>query len=367
MTDPRENDRISDQPHDPDATASGPGDAAAATAAPAGVRGDAAGRRAPATSAGTPLGRALSGALVAAGVSAILGLLFSVLTLFSANQPGAAVLVTLLDYWTVHPRSSRSCSSRPSPGPGMYRRLWTTIVGSVAAGVLGALVGSLIGALGQGATVTGDIVGPLLETLLGLNLMFVIGVSLASILLGRRLWIRLVREDAATARERVALVRIPSSRLADGASSRTASASPVDAELADQQWERYVLALEEHGLVDPRGPAGGRPRGLRLRRGRGRRARRHRRGAHLRCGVPSWRADRRRGGAGRHAPRGRLHRPARHHRRAVTSLKWAAPSTSVPANGPTPPGSGVCARSRGPSATPSSPCPSAGPSTSSRR
>ncbi|MBM7026728.1 N(G),N(G)-dimethylarginine dimethylaminohydrolase [Clavibacter sp. DM3] len=76
--------------------------------------------------------------------------------------------------------------------------------------------------------------------------MFVIGVSLASILLGRRLWQRLVREDAATTRERVALVRIPSSRLADGELTHR-DREPVDAELADQQWERYVLALEEHG------------------------------------------------------------------------------------------------------------------------
>jgi dimethylargininase len=245
VTDPRENDNSHVQPHDPDATASGPGDAAAATAAPAGVRGDAAGRRAPATSAGTPLGRALSGALVAAAVSAVLGLLFSVLTLFSANQPGAAVLVTLLDYWSIHALVAFVLLAALA-GVGMYRRVWSSIVGSVAAGVLGALVGSLIGALGQGATLTGDIVGPLLETLLGLNLMFVIGVSLASILLGRRLWQRLVREDAATARERVALVRIPSSRLADGELTHR-DREPVDAELADQQWERYVLALEEHG------------------------------------------------------------------------------------------------------------------------
>ncbi|MBF4619073.1 N(G),N(G)-dimethylarginine dimethylaminohydrolase [Clavibacter sp. VKM Ac-2873] len=48
------------------------------------------------------------------------------------------------------------------------------------------------------------------------------------------------------ARERVALVRIPSSRLADGELTHI-ERRPVDAELADQQWERYVLALEEGG------------------------------------------------------------------------------------------------------------------------
>jgi dimethylargininase len=246
VTDPRENDRISDQPEQPDQPAARDEIAereprsTRPTASPA-----KAGGSARTGSSGTPLGRALSAALVAAGVSAILGLLFSVLTLFSANQPAAAVLVTLLDYWTVHTLIAFVLLAALA-GTGLYRRLWTTIVGSVAAAVVGALAGSLVGALGQGATVTGDIVGPLVETLLGLNLMFVLGVSLASILLGRRLWIRLVGNADARVRERVALVRIPSARLAEGELTHV-ERRPVDAELADQQWERYVLAFEEHG------------------------------------------------------------------------------------------------------------------------
>jgi dimethylargininase len=183
--------------------------------------------------------------LVAAGVSAILGLLFSVLTLFSSNQPSAAVLVTLLDYWTVHTLVAFVILAALA-GTGFYRRLWTTILGSIAAAVAGALAGSLIGALRQGATLAGDIVGPLFETVLGLNLMFVLGTSLASILLGRRIWRRLSGADEEQVRERVALVRIPSSRLAEGELMHL-DRTPVDAELADQQWERYVLALEEHG------------------------------------------------------------------------------------------------------------------------
>ncbi|MBD5381607.1 MAG: N(G),N(G)-dimethylarginine dimethylaminohydrolase [Clavibacter sp.] len=77
--------------------------------------------------------------------------------------------------------------------------------------------------------------------------MFVLGVALASILLGRRLWARLVGAgDAEVVRERVALVRIPSSHLADGELTHL-DRRPVDSELADQQWERYVLAFEEAG------------------------------------------------------------------------------------------------------------------------
>jgi dimethylargininase len=237
VTDPRENDRASDQSDEKAVTASPAGRPSAPTTAPP--------RSTPRASAGTPLGRAVSAALVAAGVAAILGLLFSVLALFSANQPGTAVLVTLLDYWTVHTLVAFVLLAALA-GTGMYRRLWTTIVGSIAAAVVGALVGSLVGALGQGATVTGDIVGPLLETLLGLNLMFVLGVSLASVLLGRRIWRRLVGVTDETARERVALVRIPSSRLAEGELTHL-ERRPLDADLADQQWERYVLAFEEHG------------------------------------------------------------------------------------------------------------------------
>ena len=234
------------------AVASAPAEAAAAPRAGAAGRGASprAGASAPRTgSGGVSLGRALSAALVAAGVSAILGLLFSVLTLFSASfsasQPGAAVLGTLLDYWTVHTLIAFVLLAALA-GIGAYRRVWTTIIGSVLAAVVGALLGSLIAVTSQGAPVSGDIVAPLFGTLLGLNLMFVIGVSLASVLLGRRLWIRLSGDGEARARERVALVRIPSSRLAEGELTHL-ERRPVDAELADQQWERYVLAFEEHG------------------------------------------------------------------------------------------------------------------------
>ncbi|OUE29252.1 N(G),N(G)-dimethylarginine dimethylaminohydrolase [Clavibacter michiganensis] len=246
MTDPRENDRTSDLSDQPDVIDGRTEHSESGTRVtrPVSSPGNPV-RSSRSGATGTPFARALSAALVAAGVSAILGLLFSVLTLFSANQPGAGVLVTLLDYWTVHTLVAFVLLAALA-GAGFYRRLWTTIVGSVAAAVIGALVGSLIGALGQGATVTGDIVGPLLETLLGLNLMFVLGVSLASVLLGRRLWIRLVGSPDAGPRERVALVRIPSSRLVEGELTHR-ERQPVDAELADQQWERYVLALEEHG------------------------------------------------------------------------------------------------------------------------
>ncbi|OUE22661.1 N(G),N(G)-dimethylarginine dimethylaminohydrolase [Clavibacter michiganensis] len=265
MTDPRENDpddRFSSASDAEKPTSEGQAltEAAGAAAAPNAATPDAgtdrpagstvarspSARTAPiARKGGASLARALSAALVAAGVSAILGLLFSVLTLFSANQPGAAVLVTLLDYWTVHTLIAFVLLAALA-GVGAYRKVWSAIVGSALAAVVAALLGSLVGAMGQGATLTGDIVGPLLETILGLNLMFVLGVSLASVLLGRRLWLRLSGAAEERPRERVALVRIPSSRLAEGELTHL-QRQPVDAELADQQWERYVLALEEHG------------------------------------------------------------------------------------------------------------------------
>jgi dimethylargininase len=247
VTDPRKNDRMSDPSEQPEHVEGRsvpadrhprPSEPATSTTRPQ--------RAVRASARGIPLGRALSAALVAAGVSAILGFLFSVLMFFSANpQPGVAVLVTLLDYWTMHTLITFVLLAALA-GTGFYRRLWTTILGSVAAAVVGALAGSLIGALSQGAPLTSEIVLPLLGTLLGLNLMFVVGVSLASALLGRRLWMRLTVDADSGARERIALVRIPSSRLAEGELTHL-ERRPVDGELADQQWERYVLALEEHG------------------------------------------------------------------------------------------------------------------------
>ena len=77
---------------------------------------------------------------------------------------------------------------------------------------------------------------------------------------------------------RRALVRRPSPRLAEGLITHIAR-TPVDPELAQQQWEGYVAALRAEGWEHRRGPAGRRlpRRGLRRGHRRGlRRPRRHR-------------------------------------------------------------------------------------------
>ncbi|WP_414171981.1 hypothetical protein [Clavibacter tessellarius] len=179
-------------------------------------------------------------------MSAILGLLFSVLTLFSANQPGAAVLVTLLDYWTVHTLIAFVLLAALA-GVGAYRRVWSAIVGSVLAAVAAALLGSLVGAMGQGGSAHGrhrrpaprdhprsqPHVRPRREPRVGAPRTSTVAAPV------RRRGGAPARAGGAGAHPLLA-----SGRWRD---SRTWTGSPSTRRLADQQWERYVLALEEHG------------------------------------------------------------------------------------------------------------------------
>jgi len=132
---------------------------------------------------------------------------------------------------------------------GGFRHWYTAVVAGLASGVVASVLGSLVGASSQGAPITGSIVGPLLGTLLTINLIFLVTSVVASVTLGRRLWLSVV--DASTARadaRRIALVRPPSATLAAGVVTHIAR-QEVDTDLADAQWDAYVQVLDEHGFT----------------------------------------------------------------------------------------------------------------------
>jgi len=139
---------------------------------------------------------------------------------------------------------------------GAFSRWYTALAAGVVAGVVAPLIGSLAGAASEGAVLTTAIVGPLFGTLLTINIVFTTASIVAAPTLGRRVH-ELVLSAPGSAREprpRYALVRLPSTTLADGAVTHI-EREPVDTDLADQQWDDYVAALADNGFttveVDP--------------------------------------------------------------------------------------------------------------------
>jgi dimethylargininase len=133
------------------------------------------------------------------------------------------------------------------------KRRYAWVAGLVAS-VIAAIFGMMIQAASQGAAFTPDVVLGLFQSLLGVNLIFVLAGTVATVTAGTAIW-RKVVSPAAVQPTKVAMVRAPAATLADGLVTHI-KRKKVDLELADQQWDGYVAALNAAGWmtveVEPR-------------------------------------------------------------------------------------------------------------------
>ncbi|WP_426516189.1 dimethylargininase [Diaminobutyricibacter sp. McL0618] len=130
---------------------------------------------------------------------------------------------------------------------GAFARWWTALIAGVLVGVISALANTLIVLLNQGSAFSGGLLGYALSTLVGLNLLFVVLVTVLTPTFGRWLYGLIIDYSGGTRRgARIALVRIPASNLVDGLTTHI-DREPVDPERADQQWDGYVAALAAAG------------------------------------------------------------------------------------------------------------------------
>lgn len=128
---------------------------------------------------------------------------------------------------------------------GAYSRLSLALIAGLIAGVVGTLLGTVLRAVVGGTTVTASVLGQILETVVGTNLTFIVLVIIAAITAGLVVW-RRVLGTGPTSERRIAIVRAPAANLTDGELTHL-NRTPVDASLADAQWDSYVAALSATG------------------------------------------------------------------------------------------------------------------------
>ena len=135
----------------------------------------------------------------------------------------------------------------------LAKRRYSWIVGLVASAV-SAILGMFIQAAVQGAVFSPDVFAGVFSSLLSVNLIFVVAGSIATVTAGTAIWRSILGRGVATP-TKVALVRAPAASLADGLVTHI-KRKKVDLELADQQWDGYVAALNAAGWttveVEPR-------------------------------------------------------------------------------------------------------------------
>src|SRR5690554_3661230 len=140
---------------------------------------------------------------------------------------------------------------------GAYRFWFTALAAGLIASVLAAIAGYTLTIVASGSQMTGDAWGFVLQSIAGPHLVFVLAFTVVTVTVGRRAWNLLTGRGApvgARPERRIALVRIPASNLADGQVTHI-ERSNVDTELADQQWENYVQALDAAGWETVEVPA----------------------------------------------------------------------------------------------------------------
>jgi dimethylargininase len=127
---------------------------------------------------------------------------------------------------------------------GWFSRWFLALAAGLVAGILGALVGTTITVALTGTPITADLLGAVVGTLGGRNLVFVLSAVVAAVTLGLLVWraLPVYRQRSAG----IALVRLPASNLDEGELTHI-KRKPIDAELADEQWDAYVDVLTEHG------------------------------------------------------------------------------------------------------------------------
>lgn len=129
---------------------------------------------------------------------------------------------------------------------GVLENRWVTLGVAVLAAFVSSWLGAMLAIIAAGNPISGELIDYLWVSVLGFNLLFQVVAVLSTLTVGRRVWA--ARAAAAAASRRIAIVRMPSSRLADGELTHQERV-PVDVDLAERQWEDYVGALRTEGFT----------------------------------------------------------------------------------------------------------------------
>ncbi|WP_368497258.1 dimethylargininase [Herbiconiux sp. A18JL235] len=189
--------------------------------------------------------RSLLASVAAAAVIAVIALLVADLAYFIANSQNPQVFPVYIEYF-LNSTLLLFLFTAVFGLVGAFRRWYTALIAGVVSSVIAALVGTGLSALLAGIAFS-DMVAPLLQTLVGNNLLFVLGGTVASVTVARRIHSAIaISEQDEVLKKRYVLVRRPAESLADGVVTHI-ERSEVDLDLAEEQWEAYLAALTGAG------------------------------------------------------------------------------------------------------------------------
>jgi dimethylargininase len=190
------------------------------------------------------LGRRAAASLVTGFVVAVATHVAVVLVFFTANGAASANIVPISDFFL--PVSLvLFVLVAVAAALGAMRTWYAALGAGLAGGILAAFLGTIYGVVSKGTPFGPNVVGAVVGTLVGNNLIVIVASALIAVFVGRSIWTRWNRFSHAT--QPIVLVRQPSSTLQAGQVTHI-ERSTIDADLADAQWDAYVEALETAGF-----------------------------------------------------------------------------------------------------------------------
>jgi dimethylargininase len=189
---------------------------------------------------------ALSAFIIALIAHVSMALAFTVSNLASSTGPSWSTIVQVSDYFSL--ASVFAFILLLVAGAiGAFTRWWTALIAGVLVALIAPFLNTLILAMNAGNAISPALLGFVVASLAGVNLVFAVVITTLTPTFGRWLYGRFVDYSGrARAGSRIALVRIPASNLVDGLTTHI-DREPVNPELADQQWDGYVAALAAAG------------------------------------------------------------------------------------------------------------------------
>ncbi len=193
----------------------------------------------------TSWGRRLIASVSAAVAVGAIAFIAATFVLLAANQLNAAALGSITPYVMYNALVALVLTFAAALLGGLVRR-WIAVITGVVVALVSTLLGTIVLFTALNVGFAAAAWAQIFKSFIGLNLPFWLAVAIALPTAGYAVYHAIDDESAFGSGTRIALVRIPATNLADGLVTHI-DREPVDAELADKQWDAYVAALSQAG------------------------------------------------------------------------------------------------------------------------
>ncbi|QIZ99590.1 dimethylargininase [Leifsonia sp. PS1209] len=193
----------------------------------------------------TSWGRRLIASVSAAVAVGAIAFIAATFVLLAANQLNAAALGSITPYVMYNALVALVLTFAAALLGGLVRR-WIAVITGVVVALVSTLLGTIVLFTALNVGFAAAAWAQIFQSFIGLNLPFWLAVAIALPTAGYAVYHAIDDESAFGSGTRIALVRIPATNLADGLVTHI-DREPVDAELADKQWDAYVAALSQAG------------------------------------------------------------------------------------------------------------------------